>query len=479
MRIKKLILREFRCFDLFEIAFSEKYNTHVIIAENMVGKSAILAGLRLAVNTYTSGLQVEKQISKTDHRIFGNNPTDDLSLSISIEADFSILDSKTKWSDTTILKYKTKVDGERTKIEIKNGIDPRKESKLINKLAVEGKAIQPLFSYIGTEYIHVESSDTSKWDISGKSTDGYKGCFEDKSIKKFLFKWLDRMDSILAEMYRKPLLAEQYKDVPQNAISVFQKAVKSILPDIVEIQWNGDIKQPVVKLANGDVRPFDVLSDGYRYLILLAGELATRAFILNKVQGDSILGKINGMVLIDEFGIHLHPSLQNDALANLEETFPNIQFIISTHTPLLVNGLKKEQVHILQINDENRRIITHPENDVVGMGADTILTEIFGLKTTMDKEFQEWDTRFTELFYKKEIDGLGKDEEDEFNQLAQFLAPLRIDPRLKLTENDPITEIVKKKLKNRKFEKSIKIDSEAIEKQVDDILNDIFNSKNA
>lgn len=477
MRIKKLILKEFRCFDFFEIVFSEKFNMHVIIAENMVGKSAILAGLRLATNTYTSGLQIEKQISKTDHRIYGNNVISDQSPEIYIEADFSILDSKAKLSDTTILKYKTKVDGERTKLEIKDGIDPRKESKLINKLAAEGKAIQPLFSYIGTEYIHVESSDTSKWDISGKSTEGYKGCFEDKSIKKFLFKWLDRMDSIIAEMNRKPLLAEQYKDVPQNAISVFQKAVKSIISDIVEIQWNADIKQPVVKLTNGDVRQFDVLSDGYRYLILLAGELATRAFILNKVQGDSILEKINGIVIIDEFGIHLHPSLQNEALANLENTFPNIQFVISTHSPLLVNGLKKEQVHILQVNDENRRIITHPESDIIGMGANNILTDIFGLKTTMDKEFLEWDTKFTELFYKKEKVGLDKNEEEKFNRLSQLLAPLRIDPRLKLTENDSITNIVKEKLKSRKFEKSIKEDTKEIEKHVDDILNDIFNSE--
>ncbi len=477
MKIKKLTLKEFRCFDLFEIEFLEKYNTHVIIAENMIGKSAILAGLRLATNTYTSGLQIEKQISKTDHRIYGNNPISDNSLEISIEADFSILDSKERWIDTTILKYKTKVSGERTKIEIKNGIDPRKESKIINKLAAEGKAIQPLFSYIGTEYIHVESSDTSKWDISGKSTDGYKGCFEDKSIKKFLFKWLDRMDSIIAEMYRKPLLAEQYKDVPQNAISVFQKAVKLIIPDIVEIQWNADIKQPVVKLTNGDVRPFDVLSDGYRYLILLAGELATRAFILNKVQGDSILEKINGIVIIDEFGIHLHPSLQNESLANLEKTFPNIQFVISTHSPLLVNGLKKEQVHILQVNDENQRIITHPENDVIGLGANTILTEIFGLKTTMDKEFQHWDTRFTELFYKQEKVGLNNAEEVEFKELSQLLAPLRIDPRLKFTENDSIAEIVKEKLRSRKIAKSIIGNSKDINTQVDEILNDIFNSK--
>lgn len=477
MKIKELTLKEFRCFDMFEIVFSDTHNVHVIIAENMVGKSAILAGLRLAVNIYTSGLQKEKQISKTDHRILGSNIISDQSPDISIEAICSILDSKGKWSDTSFIKYKTKIIGERTKIEIKKGLDPRKESKLINKLAAQGKAIQPVFSYIGTEYIHVESSDVFSLDISGSSTDGYKGCFEDKSIKKFLFKWLDRMDSIIAEMHRKPLLIEQYEDIPQNAISVFQQAVKSIIHDIIDIQWNADIKQPVVKLKNGDVRQFNVLSDGYRYLILLAGELATRSFILNKKQGAFILEKINGIVIIDEFGIHLHPSLQSEALANLERTFPNVQFIISTHSPLLINGLKKEQIHVLEINEDNRRTVTHPENDIVGLGANNILTDIFGLRTTMDKEFQKWNIEYTELFTKKGKEGLTESEYAKFKILSKSLSPLRLDPLLELKQNDPIAEMVKNKLKARGIKKPIGEVNLDIEQQVDAILDEIFNSK--
>ncbi len=478
MKISKLILKDFRCFENFEIIFSKFYNVHVIIAENMVGKSGILAALRLAANTYTSGLKTEKQLSKTDHRIFGINPINDQSPDVSITASFLILNSKNAISETTFLKYKTKQIGERTKVEILKGPDPRKESKVINKLVAERKAIQPLFSFIGTEYIHAESSDTVAWDISGKSTDGYKGCFEDKSIKKFLFKWLGRMDAIIAEMSRKALIAEQYKDIPQNAVNVFQKAVTSILSDIKVIEWNSDIKQPIVKLANGDVRQFDVLSDGYRYLILLAGELATRSFILNKHLGEAVLEKIHGMVIIDEFGIHLHPSLQSEALINLQKTFPNVQFIISTHSPLLLNGLKREQVHIIQIAENNQRVSSHPDEDIIGMGANQILTEVFGLETTMDKQFQEWNKNYTILFNKKKDIGLNKHEEVHFKDLSQKLAPLRLDPQLKLTQEDPIIRLVKEKLEQKSLESSksgsIEKSSKDIEKQVEDILNDIF-----
>ena len=71
MKITSLTLNNFRCFDHFEITFSQDFNTHVIIAENMVGKSALMAALRIASNIYTTGLKSEWQLEQTDHRIIG------------------------------------------------------------------------------------------------------------------------------------------------------------------------------------------------------------------------------------------------------------------------------------------------------------------------------------------------------------------------------------------------------------------------
>jgi predicted ATP-binding protein involved in virulence len=481
MKILKIELHDFRCFKTFDISFNPNFNTHVIIAENMVGKSALMSALRLSANTYTSGLKSEWQLQINDHRIIGNNPISDISPEVSITTTASITNSsgnqeKSKWK-----KYKTKPKGEKTKVEILDGSDPRKESKSINKLVAEGKAIQPLFSYIGTEYIHVESSDTVEWQIDGKSIDGYKGCFEDKSIKKFLFKWLSRIDSILNEISRKPIVAETYSDLPENAMFIFKKAVTSILPEISEIDWSADMKQPIVKLKSGEIRPFDVLSDGYRYLILLAGELATRAFILNKHLRKNVLNEIFGLVIIDEFGIHLHPALQNDTLINLQATFPNVQFIVSTHSPLLLNGLKKEQVHILTIDAEGQRIATNPEEDIIGLGANEILTKIFGLSTTMDNEFIEMNEEYTKLFKKKsEKIELEADEIIRFEKLSKSLSHLRLDPTLKITTEDPITTIIKEELANRNslesFAKSEQ-SSENLRKEVDDILKNLFTNK--
>ena len=479
MKITKLILKDFKCFEWFEINFAKEQNVHVIIAENMVGKSAIMNGLSLALNTYTMGVQSEKhQLGVSDHRVIGSNPIADIASEVSIEATALVEKNLDQVVECHWLKYKTKPHGERTKIQILNGLDPRIIAKENLKLATVGKAINPLLGFIGTEYIHVQSSETGTWEVNGKSIDGYRGCFDDKSIQKFLFKWLGKIDTIIGDTTRKPILAETYKDIPENAMSVFQMAVTSILPDIEVIEWNADAKEPFVKLKNGEIRSFKMLSDGYKYLVLLAGEFATRAFILNKHLGKNVLNKIRGIILIDEFGIHLHPSLQNDALIRLQNTFPNVQFIITTHSPLLLNGLKKEQIHIIDIDKKTgKRFSSHPEEDIVGMGANDILTQVFGLETTMDKEFIQWNDEYTYLFDKKKNNSLNEKEESRFKELSTLLAPLRLDPSLSLTQEDPITRIVKEKLSeksNQPIKSGLKVQTESFEKQVDDILGDIF-----
>jgi predicted ATP-binding protein involved in virulence len=281
----------------------------------------------------------------------------------------------------------------------------------------------------------------------------------------------------MTESARKPLIADAYKDIPANAMAVFQYAVQSILPDIKEIVWSADLKEPIVRLSNNEIRPFSFLSDGFRYLILLAGELATRSFILNKHLRKEVLKEVHGLVLIDEFGIHLHPALQNDSLLKLQSTFPNVQFIVTTHSPLLLNGLRKEQIHIISVDEDGNRVCGHPEEDIVGLGANDILTSVFGLPTTMDKEFLSLNEEYTILFEKRKNGRLNDAQERRFAELSKMLSRLRIDPNLQLVQEDPITELVKRSIAaDGKMIADGKngIAKEALEQKVDNILKTIF-----
>lgn len=474
-------MNNFRCFEDFEIRFNEHHNLHVLIAQNMVGKSAIMRALRIAANTYVNGIITLSGygIERTDHRVIGRNVISDISLNSSIEVEALLEDEKGMLQKAHWLKYKDKPIQNRTKTKLlKGSSNPADIAKKAYKYTIEHEASLPLINFIGTEYIHVLSSETTKFSIEGNATEGYKDCLDDKSIQKFLFAWLGRLDGILMESARKKIVAESYGELPGDAWHVFQQAVKTLLPTIITIEWLEDKKQPIVEFENGDIRLFEMLSDGYRYLILLAGELATRAIILNKHLGKRVLEEVTGLVIIDEFGIHLHPSLQNETLMRLQKAFPKVQFILSTHSPLLINGLKKEQVHILEMDENGKRTLRHPDEDVVGLGAEGILRELFGLETTFDHISLDRNEEYKKLLDKKMRGTLNASERERFSKLSEQLAPYRLDPSLQVKQEDPIVNLVKKKLEERQSSletgRSKKVLTKDLSKQVEDILDDLF-----
>ena len=61
---------------------------------------------------------------------------------------------------------------------------------------------------------------------------------------------------------------------------------------------------------------------------------------------------IPGIVLIDELDMHLHPKWQWNVIKALEETFPNIQFIVATHSPIIISSCKNENLILIKGNQE-------------------------------------------------------------------------------------------------------------------------------
>jgi predicted ATP-binding protein involved in virulence len=482
MRITELKLTNFRCFEDFKIQFAENHNVHVIVAGNMVGKSAIMRALRIAANTYTNGIITLQGygIERMDHRVIGHNVINDISLNSSVEVAAVIYDEENKPHKAHWLKFKEKPfqddKKDRTKTLFSDDLNITTIAKKVYEQTIIQKSHLPLINFIGTEYIHVLLSKTDNFSLNGDAIQGYKDCLNDKSIQKFLFDWLKRIDGIMGEKARKKIVADAYGSLPDDAWFVFQEAVKSLLPDIRGFEWLADKKQPIVEFTNGDIRLFDMLSDGYRYLILLAGDLATRAIILNKHLGQNALKETTGLVIIDEFGIHLHPSLQSETLERLQATFPKIQFILSTHSPLLLNGLKKEQVHILEMDETGKRTVRYPDEDVIGMGAEGILRDLFGLYSTFDKTSLKMNEAYKGLLKKKTDGILSDDERTEFAKLSEQLSHNRLDPTLEIVQDDTITKLVREKLEQRsqnteQRDKSIPND---LPKQVESILDNFF-----
>ena len=130
-------------------------------------------------------------------------------------------------------------------------------------------------------------------------------------------------------------------------------------------------RQPRLHMAidkNGETMNVAQLSQGEKSLIALVGDIARRLAILNPALTNPLMG--NGIVLIDEVDLHLHPSWQRSLCDRLIETFPNCQFVLTTHSPLVISDCK----HILVYELTNGTLQELPSQ--YGQDANTVLLDV-------------------------------------------------------------------------------------------------------
>lgn len=119
---------------------------------------------------------------------------------------------------------------------------------------------------------------------------------------------------------------------------------------------------------NGLKLPINVLSDGEKCLLSLAGDLARRLAIANPSMENPLEG--SGIVLIDEIDLHLHPSWQRKVVHLLKKTFPNCQFIITTHSPQVLGEIKPECIRVLKNSD------VYAVKQSFGLSSESVLNNI-------------------------------------------------------------------------------------------------------
>ncbi len=131
------------------------------------------------------------------------------------------------------------------------------------------------------------------------------------------------------------------------------------------------------------------LSEGEKILILLVSDIAKKLTMINKeyIKPEEILNQY-GIVLIDEIETHLHPAWQRDIIPALTHVFPNVQFLVTTHSPQVLSNVRKECVHMIK---DFKRIPFTPS--IYGADSNMILWDIFGVKKRpkhADEKFREY-----------------------------------------------------------------------------------------
>ena len=137
------------------------------------------------------------------------------------------------------------------------------------------------------------------------------------------------------------------------------------------------------------------LSGGYRIMLALAADLAWRMAQGNPHLEDPLSSE--AIVLIDEIELHLHPSWQQRVLPDLARTFPNTQFIVSTHSPQVLTSVRPDRV--VELRRENGNIIAEPASaPTYGAEAGDVLATVMGVKERPSgNKFVEYLEKYTRL----------------------------------------------------------------------------------
>jgi len=153
----------------------------------------------------------------------------------------------------------------------------------------------------------------------------------------------------------------------------------------------------VFVMADGTIVPLDYVSQGMISVIAWIGTLLQRMYAVRANSPDPT--KEPAVVLIDEIDAHLHPEWQQEIVVRLKSNFPNVQFIATTHSPLVVAGLRREEVFVATRDMEPGSGVTVIPSPIhfEGLRADQILTSpLFGLSSTRQLHVD----RYSELLAK-------------------------------------------------------------------------------
>lgn len=349
--MKEIRLENFRCYTDQIIKFRSGIN--LLIGDNASGKTSILKACKYVLSAFFAGFSDENtrwinpssddfQQKQKDGIIMPELP---VSIYFNINDSFcqeEITKSVTLFGEE--VNYCLRKNSKKNSRALIEGIKEYKSfSQYLQKSFYDmdkgqTKAL-PLFVCFSTEDIHsIRKINESKFKQYGqKNSFGYYECLDGNGFLKY---WQKRM--LVLQEGKKSL--EEIDIVRQAIIKVLGVGC-SIIKD-VKIR---PIQKNIYYILEDDREvEAEQLSDGYRRLVNIVTDLAFRCALLNRsIYGLDACEKTRGTVLIDEIDMHLHPSLQSCILNALHLGFPNIQFVATTHAPMVMSGVKNDDNNIV------------------------------------------------------------------------------------------------------------------------------------
>lgn len=448
IRLEKLVLRNYKGFYTgddekgIEITFDK--NLTVFIGDNGSGKSAVLdavalflAKLREELTSIgeTSSIYPFPPISKEKKNRDVNNEMEkaeldaffklfpivldeDVERSPNVGFSIEMLKAKSpneiqasKWFDHSVLGEEeldtTTNDKKTLEYFLRDNIyDPF----LGGEFKEKDRSI-PVLVYYGANTINMSVYDELE-EVESTIFDAYCDALDANkfSFKQF-FAWFDAEKRKLVQKAIEGNAA--ITDSPNEHIEM---AIEKMLSDTdvqysnLDMDWSDS--QPDMTIMKLNMKlSISQLSSGERTLIALVADLTRRLCLANPNADNPLHG--NGIVLIDEIDVHLHPKWQQKVVTKLRKVFPNVQFVVTTHSPEVLKGLDRKHLRIVKNNS-----VTSKVPYIKGRDNNAILQDAFGVYERLP-EYEEKLSSFYEY--------VDSDEEEDRKKARKILDDLKKD----------------------------------------------------
>lgn len=396
MKLSQLTVANMRLFGEPEqhINFDTGKNIIVILGDNGSGKTTLLDTINILLSSYTSAFPSKsmKMFSEWDVHIDG----------VGRQADYltAIADIKVDGRDECIPVKRYRAG--RNKSPKSDVADIKAYGEMLKESIAQNKDVElPVVVYYSTGRGRIEAPERkrnfqkifNRWDC-------YDNVHEaDTNFKRF-FAWFDLMeDEERREQgrlrnfdYRNPVL-EAVRVAVESMVDNFKR------PRIETRPLRFVLDQLMPDGSKTELR-IEQLSDGYKIAIAMVADIAARMAEANPGKENPL--STSGIILIDEVDLHLHPQWQRTILKSLHSIFPNVQFIVTTHSPSVILGA----LDITQIiKSEEGKLLTqevaekYHNYDVSRL----LLSDLFELDNVRTDQYQDLMKRRIELANKREL----------------------------------------------------------------------------
>ena len=417
MKLKKLEITNFRCFESLSINLDEQLT--VLVAKNGQGKSSVLDAIRIGLWPFVRGIDLARNpgneagnnISVDDVRMVrmpDGQMVRQLPCKITLQGNFGLdlIENKDGEKLWTWIRYReSESQWARTRENAPSVLitflanSTQNQVRNLRSLDID----LPVIGYYGTGRLWSQKSSTKAKTAKRKRNpdfymrlSAYRDCLDPASSYKDFAEWF----TWIFESYREEQsiraekgLSSEMDSLWKNAIKVIQEAIDNVLQETGWHTLEYSVSQEKSLILNHDLYgtlKVESLSDGIRGVLAMVGDIAYRCIKLNwhylhiSLNADEVLNaakETRGVVMIDEVDMHLHPAWQQTILGNLCKAFPKIQFIVTTHSPQVISTVPGHQIRILDGNQ-----VYSAAEGTKGAESSRILKRIFGVDPRPQKD---------------------------------------------------------------------------------------------